>query len=686
MEPLLLMRLTLLLSLLLCASTALAQDSIRRVEAEPVTVSDGVSPIPFDSLPIASSYRRIPPLQTASSYSLDQAVRAVPGLQIDNRNNYALGDRITIRGMGARSFFGTRGVRVYKDDIPLTFADGQTNFEIIDPSQITAVRVLRGPAGHLYGNASGGSLLMSSVVPPSLGSFAQFAATFGSWGYQRLGGSIGSRGEDLSYGAYITLDSMTGYRDWSGMKSMHLGTQSIYTFGEDALRFTFDHVNFSAQNPGSLPYDSLTSSRRVAFAQNLARKTGKEGDQSQLGITYRKKFESDELITSAYTVLRSALNPTPQQIIDLDRKLFGVRSVYRGERISNSHFAGSLDIQYQLDQRLENANSNGAAGALQTDQNENIFAAAVGYAVSRKNTLGISDLLVTTGFRYDVIHFSASDNLIDSINPDHSGSRWMNALSMNLGLAYEVSPAQLMVMSFSRGFETPTSTELANQPNLAGGFNNDLNPQRTTGFDLGMKGAITDALDYSAIFFMTEVSSALIPFEISGQEGQTYYRNAGKVTNIGGELEIVAKPVTGLTLAGAFTTIQSRFTDYVVGGVSYSSKLQPGVHPMMAALDATYYSSSGPYVNLSGKWASRVAVNDANDAHSPEYTVLDVKLGYPIAMGGLGPEPLLIEPFVHVQNVFDRKYVGSFSINAFGRRYYEPSPERSIFAGVQIAL
>src|SRR5688500_7840858 len=114
------MRTILLVLLLLVTSSATAQDSLRRVSSQPITVSGVASPI--DSLPISVSTRRIEPTQTLTSNSLEQAVRAVPGVQIDNRNNYALGDRITMRGIGARSFFGTRGIRVIKDEIPLTFA------------------------------------------------------------------------------------------------------------------------------------------------------------------------------------------------------------------------------------------------------------------------------------------------------------------------------------------------------------------------------------------------------------------------------------------------------------------------------------------------------------------------------------------------------------------------------------
>src|SRR5687768_4184613 len=219
------MRSTLFVLLLLLSIDASAQDSLRRVSSTPITVSGVASPVV--SLPISRTNRRIEPVQTLTSNSLEQAVRAVPGVQIDNRNNYALGDRITMRGIGARSFFGTRGIRVMKDDIPLTFADGQTNLEILDPSQLASVRVLHGPTASIFGNASGGTLLFGSVQPPSPGRIVLAAATVGWWGDERDGGSLGHAGDDLAYGAYVTVDGVSGYRDWGGMSALHFGTQAM---------------------------------------------------------------------------------------------------------------------------------------------------------------------------------------------------------------------------------------------------------------------------------------------------------------------------------------------------------------------------------------------------------------------------------------------------------------------------
>lgn len=57
--------------------------------------------------------------------NLSESLTSVPGLQVQNRQNYAQDLQISIRGFGSRSAFGVRGIRLYVDGIPATMPDGQ---------------------------------------------------------------------------------------------------------------------------------------------------------------------------------------------------------------------------------------------------------------------------------------------------------------------------------------------------------------------------------------------------------------------------------------------------------------------------------------------------------------------------------------------------------------------------------
>src|SRR5947199_8719550 len=90
-------------------------------------------------------------LQVNLSESLDM----LPGVNAQERQNYAQDLQVSVRGFGARSSFGVRGVRLYTDGIPATMPDGQGQFSHFDLGSAGRIEVLRGPFSALYGNSSG---------------------------------------------------------------------------------------------------------------------------------------------------------------------------------------------------------------------------------------------------------------------------------------------------------------------------------------------------------------------------------------------------------------------------------------------------------------------------------------------------------------------------------------------------
>lgn len=666
-------------SFILCANAS-AQDSLKRVYPPDITVETAVIAQSQDSLPFSVSVRAIDPLTSATTISLEQTVQSIPGLQIDNRNNIALGDRISIRGMGARSQFGVRGIRVIYDGTPLTFADGQTGLEILDPVQVRSVEVLRGPASALYGNASGGAVIFNSL-PFISGRSNSASFTIGPWGYQHMNLEAAGSSGPLGYKASTSSIESKGYRDMSEANVSHASARFQYGFTSDTLRVLYDRVGYNAQNPGALNDSMMRFHRRGVSASNLNNRTREAGRQWQAGINWLTGFADHALNSTVYYVSRMIDNPIPGQVILLDRSLIGVRSILRSPELAGFSWALSGDFQYQNDERTEYGNVLGERGALQLLQDEKILNIGAGLQAVYK----LSDQLrVLGGVRFDQLGFTADDNFIDSTNGDDSGQRTMSAFSPSIGLAWNPSQWIAPFANISTSFESPTTTELANQPDGSGGFNNELAPQRTLSFEAGFRGEISDLGWYSVAAFQSRIQDAFIAYSVPNIEDRSFYRNAGVIENKGLELEFLARPFEGMNLTLAYTFIESRFKDYIVGTSNFSGNRQPGVSPHHAFLGLQYVHSSGVYATANAKFSSKVAVNDANTFFSDEYTTLDLRAGAIISLAVGDEHSLALEPYVQIYNTFDRRYNSAFTINAFGNRYFEPAPERAIYAGIRV--
>lgn len=116
--------------------------------------------------------------------ALDEALAGVPGLYMQNRYNFAQDLRISLRGFGARSSFGIRGIRIFVDGIPETLPDGQAQLDSIDIGSAERIEVLRGPASSLYGNASGGVIAVQSELGNTL-PFVEGKVAAGDFGFRQ---------------------------------------------------------------------------------------------------------------------------------------------------------------------------------------------------------------------------------------------------------------------------------------------------------------------------------------------------------------------------------------------------------------------------------------------------------------------------------------------------------------------
>lgn len=640
-----------------------------------ITVTRGPRGAPITA-PYAISVARRSTIDTRGQ--LQDVIGGVPGLVVANRNNPTQDPRIVIRGVGARTAFGVRGVRVLHDGIPLTVADGQTPLDYLDVESVDRIEVIRGSASSLYGNSAGGVVAFSS---PALEQRSTAAAVLaGSHGFLRSGVRRTGGAGALEYSASLNHTTDDGYRAHARQRVTRANARARRKSGESSITAHLLALHMPlAENPGALTATQLATDRRMAEPLAVTRAAGKRVSQVQAGLTYARDLSYGDLSAILFAGRRALDNPLTFAVIDLERASGGLLVRASTRAWEAARFTIGADLQHQDDDREEFENCTGATatgarcpslpaqrGSLRRSQRERVT--SVGPYAAAEVRAGRYRL--SAGLRADAISFDVRDRLVSVTDPDESGRRSMRAVSPHVAVLARLDGANSVYANVSSAFETPTATELGNKPDGSAGINTSLEPQRSRSVEIGAKGAFS-AVTYDFAAYATGVRDELVPFEIPGGAGRRYFRNAGRTRRRGVELALGGS-VGRLELRSAASYSDFRFSEFETATADFSGKTIPGVPGRFAEVSAAW--NGGVFqLGAFGRFSSSVIVDDANGSRAPGYEVLSLRARGTVRMGSVSWAPGLA-----VENVFGRKYVGAVSVNAAGGRFYEPAPGRAL--------
>ena len=613
---------------------------------------------------------------------LDEALATAPGVFFQNRYNFAQDLRISVRGFGARSNFGVRGIKILVDNIPETLADGQSQVDSIDLASIGQVEILRGPASAMYGNASGGVInIRSEEGGPERYVEARVAA--GEFGYQKH--QIKAAGEVGRLDYLFSLSDMRidGYREQSQAQNTQLNSRfRFHPDSESEFSLTFSATDQPvSDDAGGVTLADAAGFPRRARAQNVLFNAGEALDQQKLGMSYTRSMDNGGVFLARnYYLFRNFKNRLPFTnggIVAFDR-FFAGGGVSYTQPFQLGHHQHRLivgaDYDRQDDDRQRFDNNMGTQGALTLEQNERVT--STGIFLQDEVTL-TDRLAATVGIRYDNVDFDVTDTFLSDGND--AGSRSINDISPSLGFVYAAAENVSVFASVATAFETPTSTEFAD-PGGGGGFNPDLGPQKSISYELGLRGAFSDLGRYEFVIFDIDVDDELIPFEIASSPGRDFYVNAGKSSRQGLELAISAAPVPGLNMSLSYTYSKFEFDEFVdENGIDFSGNVLPGIPESFAYAQISYDHDSGFFAAIDARYSDDLFANNANSAKDDGATVANLRFGF-----RKSSDTIQIEPFIGINNVSNASYTGNVRINAFGGRYYESGPERNVYGGFSI--
>jgi iron complex outermembrane receptor protein len=683
-----------LAGLLLMLAGPLSADPVARQDVaglEEIIVSATRIPTGWLKLPLAGSHFDADDIHAGrQALGLDEVLASAPGVFFQNRYNFAQDLRISIRGFGARANFGIRGIKLYADDIPLTMPDGQGNVDSIDLGSAERIEVIRGPVSAVYGASGGGVIQIfteDGPAEPTLSAKASLGAYDYASGQVKFGGRFGALNTLLN----LSTTELQGYRDQSAFEQTLFNSKFRYGFADDStLTVILNAVDSpQADDPGALTAAEVMANPRQAAPRNVQFNTGESLDQQQIGMAWRKPMSSTtELLLRGYAVRRNLINRLAFDInangqggsVDLGRKAAGLGAQWNwshalGGSRSNRLVMG-LDVDDQRDLRERYVNNPGQLGPLTTQQDEDVSARAV----YLENALDLADSwTITLGARLDKMEYQVNDRLAGPGGPSGSGQTDFEQFSPMLGLVYSAGETWNWYGNISSAFDPPAIAELAN-PNGPTGFNQDLDPQEATNYELGLRGFLRPGWQYELAVFHIDVRDEIVPYELTGS-GQAFFRNAGRSTHEGLEAALRMELLPGLEAGLSYTFMDMVYDEFTEpNGANHAGNTIPGLPEHQAMIDVAWNHDSGFYAGWDALYVGSLQVNSANTVATDSYLVSNLRLGYRRQHGSWS-----FEPYAGIYNLFDENYNGNIRVNATFGRYYEPAPERNGYAGVQLA-
>jgi iron complex outermembrane receptor protein len=661
--------------LLLAAAAALAQE-----DAVVITATR----VPQPSLEVPASVDRIYAdeiRQGRPQVNLSESLGRVPGIVVQNRQNYAQDLQISSRGFGARATFGVRGIRLIADGIPATMPDGQGQASTFALGSAERIEVLRGPFSSLYGNSAGGVIVVETEDPPQ-------APTVG---VDLFGGSYDTWRAAVKLGGYNTLLDASrfesdGYRDHSAVRRDHYNLKFKYGFRPDtSLTIVGNQLRQpDTQDPLGLTRAQFEQNPEQATPQAIQFDTRKTIYQEQLGATLAHRLGGGSRIEGTvyggsrwveqYLAIPLAAQVAPTSsggVVQLDRG-------YAGAALRLSHQTGTVILSAGAEyDRMEErrrgfVNNLGIAGALKRDEDDKVsstdfYAQAEWRFAERWSVHG--------GVRTSRVEFRSEDHFVVPGNPDDSGTRKYSETTPVAGLLFRYSKTMSFYGSYGEGFETPTFAELAHQNPPATGLNFALEASRSKHAEIGAKTILPNLARINFALFAIETRDEIVVDTSSG--GRTTFKNAGRTERQGFELgaDTLLRGPFGAQLA--YTYLDATFEE---GFAIPAGNALPGV-PKTQAYAQLYYRQPRFYTYLEALYRARVPVNDANSEFADAYSVFNL-VG---ALVQQGPGWRISE-YVRLDNLADRNYIGSVIVNEANGRFYEPAPRRNISAGIQASL
>lgn len=632
-------------------------------------------------------------IQSNNTVNIAPVLNSAPGVYMHNGTLST--NRITIRGIGSRTPFGTSKIRSYYQDIPLTNGSGETTIEDIELGGVTRMEVLKGPSSSLFGSGLGGVIQFI----PDKGLFntnaLQTNYTFGSFGLQKFLVRANLANKANSANIIYSNTQNEGYRDNNELKRQTLSFASNhYLNASNNLVVIANLIDLKAYIPSSLDQEDYINDPETA-AFTWGRSKGFEDyTRLLLGLSWQHDFASGaKQISSVFGSLLNAYEARPFNILDQNTLGMGVRSRFVNsstvfekklewtaglELFSDLNSLKTFDNLYQDFPPGTGSVKGDQLSDLQEKRNYiNLFAEAK-FHFSEKTLLDF-------GFNFNQTFYRLEDRFNGPANDLSGNYDFKPIVSPKIGITHQLYENGMIFGLISHGFSPPTLEETLLPDGL---INTDIRPETGWSYELGSRGSfIKNIFKYELSLYYMDIDNLLV----ARRTGDDQYVgvNAGKTAHKGIEISlnymILDQPSIKISHQNGFGFNDYKFEDFKDLENDYSGNELTGVPDKIFNSQLFIQSKTGLYGNITYQYVGAIPITDDNSVYSDQYQLVNTKIAYKKLIG----EHFQIDIYLGFNNIFNEKYASMLQINAgsFGNnapRYYYPGEPSNFYSGINL--
>jgi iron complex outermembrane receptor protein len=699
------------LLLILCSGTSLfsqpeVRDTTKVIKLDAVILTAGRIPVTLMQNTGSTSIVGSGVLKTLPrSVAVDEALRLVPGVRIDNQAN---GSRVhmSIRGQGILSERGLRGIKVIIDGVPANDPSGfASDLYDIDWPSVSKIEVLRGPATSLYGCSSNAGILNITTAEGSdKPAGGLLYGSMGSNGFAREYVQVDGKKDKINYRLSASGFHGDGYRLHTAFRGNNISEKITWKPSERiTLMQLFILTRFFNQNAEGLNLSQLDNPKQAnpdAIPCNEYQKTQRltNGLKAAIKIT-------DNQDISCIAFLRMTNYKEPGSSAVQYRHFFtpGASLQYNinsGQKAIRNHFSAGADIQYQQIEEYKVPNIKDTARTEKKgEMDEKVFE---GTALLANQTIDQSALGIFVvdrlelGERFNAILSVRYDNmknkLIDKMNGviDLSGDANYHKTTARLGLSYRISSMVYLYGNVGQGFLPPATEELASNPVSFGGFNSTLMPAFSLGEEIGVRGNIKQNLFYDLTGFMMKTENDFYRYRILPERPlETFYGNAGKTQRMGFEAFVHWIPIRKLDIQIAYTysnfkyeetSSDSMYTNGIMLPAIVKGNVLPNspMHQLYGEVGYTIgdHFSIGLSTEYQSKWYIYTNIRDTQDG----FNLYHARVSYEFHIG-----KMKAEISIYAKNLTNKSYMAFTEPDPDGNSY-QPAAGREFFGSLRVQL